>query len=150
MWVHARKVQQLFSKIKRRFPQDLKTFYFHNAIYSQVYEDEMRRKLLPLSRLMENSPEYRVFYVGDAYMGPHELISPYGSIEFREESATPSIANLKALHDHFPYSIWINPTPRQYWSRTVAPYIQEFMHMEPLTINGILGSARYLDQVRHF
>ena len=35
---------------------------------------------------MENSPDYRVFIVGDSYMGPHELLSPYGSIEFREES----------------------------------------------------------------
>ena len=66
MWVHARKVQRLFAKIKRRFPQDLKTFYFHNAIYDQVYEDEARRKPVTLRKVMENSPEYRVFIVGDS------------------------------------------------------------------------------------
>ena len=150
MWVHTRKVQRLFSKMKRRFPQDLKTFYFHNAVYDQVYEDEARRKPVLLRSVKENSPEYRVFFVGDAYMGPHELLSPYGSIEFREESPVPSLNNLKELHHHFPYMVWINPTPKQYWNRTVAPYINEVMHMEPLTINGILGAARHLEQIRHY
>ncbi|GIR89854.1 MAG: hypothetical protein CM15mP88_2230 [Pseudomonadota bacterium] len=31
-----------------------------------------------------------------------------------------------------------------------APYINEVMHMEPLTINGILGAARHLEQIRHY
>ena len=150
MWVHARKVQMLFAKIKRRFPQDLKTFYFHNAIYDQVYEDEARRKPVTLRKVMENSPDYRVFIVGDSYMGPHELLSPYGSIEFREESSTPGLENLKTLHEHFPYLVWINPTPKQFWNRTVAAYIQQVMHMEPLTINGILETAKYMNQIKYF
>jgi len=150
MWVHAKKVQMLFAKIKRRFPQDLKTFYFHNAIYDQVYEDEARRKHVTLRKVMENSPEYRVFIVGDSYMGPHEILSPYGSIEFREESSIPGIENLKTLHEHFPYLVWINPTPKQFWNRTVAAYIQKVMRMEPLTINGILEAAKYMNQIKHF
>ena len=150
MWVHARKVQMLFAKIKRRFPQDLKTFYFHNAIYDQVYEDEARRKPVTLRKVMENSPDYRVFIVGDSYMGPHELLSPYGSIEFREESSTPGLENLKTLHEHFPYLVWINPTPKQFWNRTVAAYIQQVIQMEPLTINGIIETAKYMNQIKHF
>ncbi len=150
MWVHARKVQMLFAKIKRRFSQDLKTFYFHNAIYDQVYEDEARRKPVMLRKVMENSPEYRVFIVGDSYMGPHELLSPYGSIEFREESSTSGLENLKTLHKHFPFLVWINPTPKQFWNRTVASYIQQVMRMEPLTIKGILEAAKYMNQIKHF
>ena len=150
MWVHARKIQMLFAKIKRRFSQDLKTFYFHNAIYDQVYEDEARRTPVTLRKVMENSPEYRVFIVGDSYMGPHELLSPYGSIEFREESPKPSLENLKTLHEHFPYLVWINPTPKQFWNRTVASYIQQIMRMEPLSINGILEAAKYMNQIKHF
>ena len=150
MWVHAQKVQTLFAKIKRRFPQDLKTFYFHNAVYDQVYEDEARRKPVTLRRIMENSPDYRVFIVGDAYMALHELLSPFGSIEFREESSTPSLTNLKTLHEHFPYVVWINPTPKQYWNRTVAPYVQKVFKMEPLTINGILEAAKYMNGIKHF
>ena len=150
MWVHSRKVQTLFAKIKRRFPQDLKTFYFHNAIYDQVYEDESRRKPVTLRKVLENSPEYRVFIVGDSYMGPHELLSPYGSIEFREESPTTGLENLKTLHEHFPYLVWINPTPKQFWNRTVAAHIEPVMRMEPLTINGILEAAKYMNQIKHF
>ncbi len=150
MWVHAQKIQMLFAKIKRRFSQDLKTFYFHNAIYDQVYEDEARRKPVMLRKVMENSPEYRVFIVGDSYMGPHELLSPYGSIEFREESSTSGLENLKNLHKHFPYLVWINPTPKQFWNRTVASYIQQVMHMEPLTINGILEASKFMNQIKHF
>ena len=150
MWVHAQKAKILFAKIKRRFPQDLKTYYFHNAIYDEVYEDEARRKPFSLRRVMENSPDYRVFIIGDAYMAPHELLSPFGSIEFREESSTPSLANLKTLHEHFPYVVWINPTPKQYWKRTVAPYVQKVFKMEPLTINGILEAAKYMNGIKHF
>ena len=150
MWVHAQKVQTLFAKINRRFPQDLKTYYFHNAIYDQVYVDEARREPLTLEKVMENSPDYRVFIVGDAYMAPHEMLSPFGSIEFREESSIPSLANLKTLHEHFPYVVWLNPTPKQYWSRTVAPYVQKVLKMEPLTINGILEAAKYMNGIKHF
>jgi len=150
MWVHSQKVQMLFSKIKHRFPQDLKTYYFHNAIYDHVYEDEARKKPVFLSKVMENSPLYRVFIVGDAYMGPHELLAPFGSIEFREESSTPSLENLKTIHEHFPFVVWINPTPKKYWNRTVAPYIQKVFHMEPLTINGILDSAKYMNGIKHY
>ena len=150
MWVHAQKVQTLFAKIKRRFPQDLKTYYFHNAVYDQVYEDEARRLTISLRKVMENSPDYRVFIVGDSYMAPHELLAPFGSIEFREESSTPSLENLKTLHDHFPYVVWINPTPKKYWVRTVAPYIQKIFKMEPLTINGILEAAKYMNSIKYF
>ena len=150
MWTHARKVQSLFGKIKRRFPHDLKSYYFHNAIYDQVYEDEMRRKPVALRKLLEHSPDYRVFFVGDAYMGAHELLAPFGSIEYREESATPSVRNLKTLRDHFPYMMWLNPTPAPYWSRTVAPFIQEVMPMEPLTLHGIANAVRTFNQTRHF
>ena len=150
MWVHAKKVQTLFSKIKRRFPQDLKIYYFHNAIYDQVYEDESRRIPILLRKVMDNSPANRVFIVGDSYMAPHELLSPFGSIEFREESPIPSLNNLKTLHEHFPYLVWINPTPKKYWKRTVAPYIQNLFRMEPLTIKGILQAAKYMNEIKHF
>ena len=150
MWTHTQKVQSLFAKIKRRFPQDLKTYYFHNAIYDQVYEDETRRIPKTLRKVMENSPDYRVFIVGDSYMAPHELLSPFGSIEFREESSTPSMENLKTLSEHFPFIVWINPTPKKYWKRTVAPYIQKIFRMEPLTINGIIESAKYFNGINHF
>ena len=150
MWVHAQKVQSLFAKIKRRFPQDLKTYYFHNSIYDQVYEDENRKIPTTLRKVMENSPDYRVFIVGDSYMAPHELLSPFGSIEFREESPTPSLENLKTLSEHFPFIVWINPTPKKYWKRTVAPYIQEIFRMEPLTINGIIESTKYFNGKNHF
>ena len=150
MWIHAKKVQSLFGKIKRHFPQDLKTYYFHNTIYDQVYEDESRRLPITLRKVMENSPDYRVFIVGDSYIAPHELLSPFGSIEFREESSTPSLKNLKKLHDHFPYIVWINPTPKKYWGRTVAPYIQKIFRMEPLTLNGILEATKYMNSIKHF
>ena len=99
---------------------------------------------------MENSPDNRVFIVGDSYMAPHELLSPFGSIEFREESSNPSLENLKTLHEHFPYFVWINPTPKKFWNRTVAPHIQKVCKMEPLTINGILNSAKYMNEIKHF
>ena len=150
MWVHSKKVQTLFSKIKRRFPQDLKIYFFHNTIYHQLYEDESRRNPILLRKVIENSPKNRVFVIGDSYMAPHELLSPFGSIEFREESSTPSIENLKTLQKHFPYLVWINPTLKKHWNRTVAHYIQKVVKMVPLTINGILSAAKYFKEIKHF
>ncbi len=150
MWVHARKVQMLFAKIKRRFPQDLKTYYFHNAICDQVYEDEARRKPVTLRKVMENSSDYRVFIVGDAYMGPHEFLAPFGSIEFREESSTQSLENIKSLHEHFPFVVGINRTPKQYWNRTILLYVKQVYQMEPFYTNGIKEAANTTNGIKPF
>jgi uncharacterized protein with von Willebrand factor type A (vWA) domain len=60
------------------------------------------------------------------------------------------LENLKTLHEHFPFVIWINPTPKQYWNRTIAPYVQQVFQMEPLTINGIMEAAKYMNGIKHF
>lgn len=150
MWAHVHTVQRLFAKMKRRFPQDLRCYYFHNAVYAQVYEDEARRKPTPLRKLLEQSPDYRVFMVGDAYMAAHELLAPFGAIEYREESPVPSVAQLQSLQEHFPYLCWLNPTPQPFWTRTVAPFIQKIMPMYPLTVRGLTEAIRVFNQTRHF
>ncbi|MGK5094428.1 hypothetical protein WDW89_20730 [Deltaproteobacteria bacterium TL4] len=145
MVMHTRQIQRLFSKIKRRFTHDLKTYYFHNTIYDQVYEDESRRTSVALGKLLEHTPDFKVFIVGDAHMGPHEVFSPYGAIEHREESKTPSIENLQALRQHFPHMVWINPIDQKYWSHTVASVIQKIIPMEPLTIHGIVKAVQHMN-----
>jgi uncharacterized protein with von Willebrand factor type A (vWA) domain len=150
MWAHVHVVQQLFSKMKRRFTQDLCSFYFHNAVYAQVYEDEARRKPLPLRKLLDYNPDYRVFIVGDAYMAAHEMLAPFGAIEYREESPVPSIQQLRELKDHFPYLCWLNPTPERYWARTVAPFVQQVMPMYPLTVRGLTDAIRGFESITHF
>lgn len=142
---HAHKVQKLFSKIKRRFSHDLKTYYFHNTIYEQVYSDQARETAVSLHKLMEHSKDHKVIVVGDCYMGPHELLAPYGSIEYREESDTPSIDHLKNLSDHFPHMVWINPIPEQYWPHTLVPVIEKVMPVQPLSLNGIANAVRLMN-----
>ena len=150
MRIHIRQVQQLFSKIKRRFTHDLKVYYFHNTIYDHVYEDEVRRKPFPLRKLLEYSPDYKVFVVGDAHMAPHELLSPHGAIESREESETPSIENWQALKQHFPHLAWINPIGEGYWNHTVASVIQQFIPMEPFTIRGLVNAVQKMNSIHRF
>jgi len=41
-------------------------------------------------------------------------------------------------------------TPKQYWNRTIAPYVQQVFQMEPLTINGIMEAAKYMNGIKHF
>ena len=141
---HAEKVRHLFSKMTRRFSHDLQIYYFHNAIYDHVYADETREIPVPLGRIMSNSSDCKLFIVGDAYMGPHELLSAYGAIEYREESSTPSIENLQALKTQFTHTVWINPIAKQYWTHTLVPIIQKIMPIEPLTLNGLRNAIRYM------
>lgn len=143
---HIHQVQVLFQKLKRRFSQDLTTYYFHNSIYDQVYEDEARRRPVSLKRLLGKSPDSKVVVLGDADMAPQEMLSPYGSIEYREESPTPSIENWRVLHRHFPSMVWINPIGLPHWRYTLAPQLQQLFPMFPLTPNGLHQAVMALNQ----
>lgn len=137
---YVESVTKLFSKMKRRFAHDLKTYYFHNTVYEGVYKDEFRSysQLEMMDALCKLDKNFAVFIIGDADMGPYEL--------------TPnSLASWQKLKDHFERIIWLNPTEERFWanSNTIARLSHEF-DMFPLSPYGIEKGVELMNKKRRF
>jgi len=141
---HVKIVSELFSAARRATHfRELRTYYFHNAIYGQVFESEHFREPMPLSQLFRDcdGERYHLVMVGDASMHPGELFSdgPW----YRGHGATSErVSALEWFHllaRHFPRHAWLNPDRPQFWTGTVDELRRAFP-MYPLTLEG-LGEA---------
>ncbi len=142
---HIELVQTLFNYAKSQF-KDLRTFYFHNTVYDQLWEDPARyRRPLALSQLARLDPETRLVIVGDASMAPYELMVADGSIYAFERSGKPSIEQLRFLATTFPRHIWLNPLPEQQWAYTRSlQMIRSVFPMFELSLDGLEKGVRCL------
>ena len=78
--------------------KELRTYYFHNCVYGQVYKDRALRRAgaRPRPASHECGPHYKLIMVGDALMAPYELLRP----EARSISGTSnSVAGHPLAHD---------------------------------------------------
>ncbi|MBW1776964.1 MAG: hypothetical protein JRI76_11440 [Deltaproteobacteria bacterium] len=131
-------VQTLFNYAKAQF-KDVKTYFFHNTIYDNLWEDPARyKKPQKVDGLIRFDPQTRVILVGDASMAPYELMATDGSIHLEERSTRPSIERLKFIAHTFPHSVWLNPVPSRLWgyTRTISAIAQIFPMFE-LTLDGL-------------
>ncbi len=138
-------VQTLFNYARAQF-KELKTFFFHNTIYDNIWEDPSRyQKPYAVDELMRRDPETRVIIVGDASMAPYELMATDGSIHIEERSTKPSLERLKLLADTFSRSVWLNPKMEVEWpyTRTIN-VIREIFPMFELTIDGLEKAVQHL------
>jgi uncharacterized protein with von Willebrand factor type A (vWA) domain len=145
MVTYSRLCDQLFTAVNRsNHFKDLKTFYFHNCLYDWMFHDPY----CTLSDYTETdyilrtySPEYRVIIVGDASMAPSELTRVGGVIEWGLYNDRPGLDWLRRLRNHFEYSVWLNPIPKDYWDWTDGAWtirkIGEIFPMEELTVDGL-------------
>jgi uncharacterized protein len=131
-------VTKLFSKMKRRFAHDLKTYYFHNTIYDGVFKDEYRSKMEKIETICKLDKNYAVFIIGDADMAPYEL--------------TPSSLNgWMALKNHFSRIIWLNPMDTQSWySSMTVEMLRKIFDMFPLSPHGIEKGVELMNKKRRF
>jgi uncharacterized protein with von Willebrand factor type A (vWA) domain len=138
-------VQTLFDYARSQF-KDLKTYFFHNTIYENIWEDTARsRKPQKVEEFVRFDPETRFVVVGDASMAPYELMVTDGSIHLEERSGRPSVECLKLLSRTFSHCVWLNPTPRRIWdyTRTIT-IIREIFPMFELTLDGLEGAVTHL------
>ena len=137
---HIKDCEQLFSAIHGEF-KHLEFFYFHNCLYDKVWQDNQRRyqETIDLEEVIRTfGSDYKVIFVGDATMGPYEIMARGGSVEHWNEK--PGIAYMNRLLSHFNKVAWLNPQPETHW-----PYhhsisvIQQIVNdrMFPLTVDGI-------------
>ncbi len=138
-------VQTLFDYARAQF-KDLKTYFFHNTIYDNLWEDHARyKKPQKVDWLIRFDPQTRFIVVGDASMAPYELMSTDGSIHLEERTSKPSIERLKWIAATFAYAVWLNPVPSRFWgnTRTIAAIAQIFPMFE-LTLDGLEKAVKHL------
>jgi uncharacterized protein with von Willebrand factor type A (vWA) domain len=145
---HIRVTEELFSAARSEF-RHLEHYYFHNFIYESVWKDNRRRyqQRIPLQEVLRTyGPDYRLVFVGDATMGPYEILRPGGSVEHWNEEA--GSVWLGRLLEAFPRYAWLNPQPESRWedipSLTVARQLLSD-RMYPLTPSGLERATRILN-----
>ena len=138
-------VQTVFDYARSQF-KDLKTYFFHNTVYSTLWGDSARfRKPKPIAEFAAADPYTRLFIVGDASMAPYELMVADGSIHIEERSGTPSIECLKFLAATFSHAVWLNPMPEDMWNYTqTVKTIGQIFPMFELSIDGLEKAVHYL------
>jgi uncharacterized protein with von Willebrand factor type A (vWA) domain len=77
-------------------------------------------------------------------MAPSELLLPNGIIYWAETNEEPGLTWLQRIARRFPYSVWLNPIPEEYWgtaygAKTIQ-LVREVFPMFELTLEG-LGKA---------
>jgi uncharacterized protein with von Willebrand factor type A (vWA) domain len=121
--------------------KDFQFYYFHNCIYDYLYRDVERHDAVSTEHLIQTlETDYKVILVGDARMGPWELVQKYGAIDYYERNEQPGIVWLKRIAEHFDHSIWMNPDEQRFWIHPTVQAIGKLFPMFPLTIDG-LGQA---------
>ena len=145
---HVRRVEEIFSAAKAQF-KHLEFFYFHNCVYDQLWKHNHRRyaeKFSTWDVLHKYNRDYKLIFVGDATMSPHEILQPGGSVEFHNEET--GAVWLQRLTEAFPKCVWINPEPAELWSyRQSVGLIQRLMNqrMFALTLPGLDAAMRTLN-----
>jgi hypothetical protein len=138
-------VQTLFHYARSQF-KDLKIYFFHNTIYSRVWEDPQRRfKPEPIDDFIRKDPETRLIIVGDASMAPYELIHSNGSIYIDEIEVGTGLERLNFLAKTFRHAVWLNPQLEQEWRYTYTiGVIRQVFPMFELTLDGLEKAVQHL------
>jgi uncharacterized protein with von Willebrand factor type A (vWA) domain len=132
--------EELFSAAHTEF-KHLKFFYFHNCLYEKVWQDNNRRytETIDLEEIIRTfGSDYKVIFVGDATMGPYEIVAPGGSVEHWNEK--PGTEYMSRILSHFKKVAWLNPQAEAHWSYYHSiSIIQQIVNqkMYPLTVDGI-------------
>jgi len=137
--------EELFSAAHSEF-KHLKFFYFHNFLYEKVWQDNNRRhnETIDLEEVIRTfGSDYKVIFVGDATMGPYEIMASGGSVEHWNDK--PGIDYMNRLLGHFNKVAWLNPQPENQWPyHNSISVIQQLVEnkMYPLTVDGIGRSIK--------
>ena len=122
--------------------KDFQYYYFHNCIYDNLYRDIEREDAVSTLHLLRTlEPDYKLLIVGDARMGPWELIERYGAINYYERNEIPGIIWLRRIADHFTHCVWLNPDDPRFWVHATVQMIGRLFPMYPLTLEGLEQSV---------
>lgn len=125
--------------------KEFKYFFFHNTIYQDIYEDMANYKRVPTEKLFSQFHKgYKLILVGDARMAFSELFDVNGCIDYFYTNDKPSLEWLAKIRDHFPSSVWLNPTHKNFWGHYTVDTISKVFPMFELTIDGLKDAVKSL------
>ena len=146
---HIELCEQLFSAARSEF-KHLEYFYFHNCVYEHVWQENRRRfdqKLSTMDLIHQFGPDYKLIIVGDATMGPYEVMWPGGSVE--HTNPEPGSVWLGRLLGQYRKAVWLNPVPDNEWRYTDSIRIIDQLvsgQMYQLNMDGLDRAISYLSK----
>ncbi len=84
--------------------------------------------------------------MGDARMAYSELMDRDGCIDYYSSNDIPGMEWLRRIKDNYPYSVWLNPTPKQYWRHATVDAIAHLFPMYELTLDGLKDAIKGLSR----
>ncbi len=144
---HVHAAEALFGAARSEFKR-LEHFWFHNFLYERVWRDDRRidgNHVGVYDLIRRHPPSHKVIFVGDASMGPYEIVGAGGSVEHWNEE--PGEVWFQRLRAHFRHLVWINPLPVERWRylqsvQMVRELVEE--RMFPLTPDGVAAAMEAL------
>lgn len=135
-------MNDLFQSVhKSNHYKDVKCYYFHNCIYSKLYNTPEceHGDWVDTEWMFRNlDSEYKVIIVGDAAMAPEELYSPTGNYRGPNGGLT-GMEWLLLMKKHYKKIVWLNPkmaVGNAAW-REAETAIKEIYPMYKLTVDGL-------------
>lgn len=135
-------LNELFQAVhKSNHYKDVKTYYFHNCIYSKLYKTPEceNGEWIDTEWMYRNlDSDYKVIIVGDAAMAPEELYSTTGN--YRGPNGGLSGWDwLLLMKRHYKKIVWLNPkmAPGNAPWREAETAIKGLFPMYKLTVDGL-------------
>ncbi len=133
--------------VKLTFFKQFRHYYFHNCIYDYLYEDPLELRYIltrDLLKELEKDKDYRIIFIGDAFMGADELLSPGGIIDDSYYNQTTGIEFLEMFKENCKKSVWLNPDISIGERSPTQKLIAEIFPMFDLTLEGIEEAIQIL------
>lgn len=133
---------ELFQSVhKFNHYKDVKTYFFHNCIYSHVYKTPECENgdWIETEWMFRNlDSDYKVIIVGDAAMAPEELYSTSGNYRGPNDGLSGEEWLLQ-LKRHYKKVVWLNPkmAPGHAPWREAETAIKAMFPMYKLTVDGL-------------
>lgn len=135
-------LNELFQAVhKSNHYKDVKTYYFHNCIYSKLYKTPEceNGEWIDTEWMFRNlDSDYKVIVVGDAAMAPEELYSTTGNYR-GPNGGLSGWEWLLLLKRHYKKVVWLNPkmAPGHAPWREAETAIKGLFPMYKLTVDGL-------------
>lgn len=135
-------LNDLFQAVyKSNHYKDVKTYYFHNCIYSKLYKTPECENgdWIDTEWMFRNiDSDYKVIIVGDAAMAPEELYSDTGNYR-GPNGGLSGYEWLQLVKKHYKKVVWLNPkmAPRHAPWREAETAVKQMFPMYKLTVDGL-------------
>ncbi|NLG05688.1 MAG: VWA containing CoxE family protein [Clostridia bacterium] len=142
-------LNELFQSVhKSNHYKDVKTYYFHNCIYSKLYNTPECENgdWIDTQWVFDNlGSDYKVIIVGDAAMAPEELYSDSGNYR-GPNGGLSGYKWLMLMKKKYKKIVWLNPKMalgNATW-REAETAIKQKINMYKLTVDGLNQAMLYL------